>query len=103
MISYSCRKCKNQYNTNDRKPLELVCGHDICEKCFVEATNSSDNIFKCPLEENISFHKSQALRNSDRLLKVIEIRTSKSPVICSTHSTEEAKFYMSKSDIIGIQ
>lgn len=30
----TCRICMEKYNTNERKPLFLPCGHTFCQKCL---------------------------------------------------------------------
>lgn len=45
----NCQICKLPYNTQNRKPIELPCGHIFCFKCIYSLKKNTDTEFLiCP-------------------------------------------------------
>ena len=55
-INYSdllkCNICNEEYDTDDKKPLILNCGHSFCKECIINIiTQKTYSNLKCPLDE----------------------------------------------------
>ena len=73
-----CEICQNPWNTENRIPKILPCGHSFCLSCLKELFknhNSQQNIFKCPSCKNeitfLTYNDVLNLRNNNDLISLI--------------------------------
>ena len=54
-----CSICFEKYNTKEKLPRILTCGHTFCTSCLfkIKEKNQPDNLIKCPLDSKIEFDK----------------------------------------------
>ena len=55
-INYSdllkCQLCNEEYDTDEKKPLILNCGHSFCKQCITNIiTQKTYSNLKCPLDQ----------------------------------------------------
>lgn len=46
-----CQLCHNQYNIQNRKPVQLPCNHNFCFKCIYQLKKKSDVNIVCPIDD----------------------------------------------------
>lgn len=44
-----CSICLERYNTSNKIPKIMHCGHTFCKECLIKSKNNSDNILSCPV------------------------------------------------------
>ena len=49
--SLSCKKCSSSYNTTDKMPIVISCGHTCCKGCYFTCIDLDSGNLKCPFED----------------------------------------------------
>lgn len=80
-----CNKCKKNFNTNDREPLMLPCGHTCCSTCIQKL--SSKNLIICPenSKHSTSLPISNLPKNYELLNQLWKSRSQEPKNLCNTH------------------
>lgn len=77
METILCENCKELYS-GKRKPILLVCGHTICEKCLTKIMYAEKSFF-CPFDR--IFIKLAQCKTNIRILRIAENSSKKFPDI----------------------
>jgi len=64
-----CEICFNPYDANERKPMNLPCGHTVCNSCLAQIKSSGH--FQCPFDRK-EFNCNDQIPVAYTLLAVIE-------------------------------
>jgi uncharacterized protein YbaR (Trm112 family) len=49
--SLTCKKCSLSYNTTDKTPIVISCGHTCCKGCYLSCIDLDKGLLNCPFEE----------------------------------------------------
>jgi hypothetical protein len=73
MADASCTICLGEYDTKQRKPWDLSCGHCVCEECFNQhGTTSLSHCPECRKPINGAAHPAYAML---RLLERLQVKS----------------------------
>lgn len=82
-----CIVCLENYNSLEKLPLILTCGHTLCKEC-VTKINATSSVIKCPIDRKTEPKASKQLTVNYAILQVLNLHKSGIPSreICSLHS-----------------
>ena len=82
---YCCQLCSAEYNTEDRQPKDLGCGHSICLPCLKNISPKTG--FRCaPCGQERFFAKGvEKTPTNIPLMKIVAARNEQKKGICSQH------------------
>ena len=82
-----CSICFEKYNTKEKLPRILTCGHTFCTSCLfkIKEKNQPDNLIKCPLDSKIEFDK----KTSNNYFTNFHINKSNSNLMSNSNLSKE--------------
>ena len=82
-----CIVCLESYNSLNKLPLILSCGHTLCKECVMKINYNSQSI-KCPIDRKIEPKATKQLTINYAILQVLHLHKSGVPSreTCSIHS-----------------
>ena len=82
-----CIVCLEPYNSFDKVPLILTCGHTLCKECVVKINSNSADI-KCPIDRKVEPKATKQLTVNYAILQLLNLHKSGIPSreTCTTHS-----------------
>ena len=75
-----CPVCLNTYDSNERVPLVLICGHTLCKACTSDLYQVS-KVITCPLDRKIDNRSIQEIPHSSLILNLISQLSSMSTTV----------------------
>jgi RING-type zinc-finger len=86
-IVIECIICKESYNSLEKLPLILTCGHTLCKECLVKM-NPNSLAIKCPIDRKIESKSAKQLTVNYAILQILNLQKSGSPTkeVCLYHS-----------------
>ena len=81
---YSCQLCSLEYNTLDRIPKDLGCGHSICLPCLQKVSKGNYKCNSCGQDRFFS-KGIEKMPTNEPLMRIIEARNRQKNGICAQH------------------
>ena len=91
-----CKNCKTHFNLSDRKPITLLCGHNLCEICYTALTDPQNDSIKCPLDGEEYQRLPKKLYNKGIIEQLETLKIDKVAIVCQKHPDAKLEFFCPK-------
>ena len=94
MDMLKCIICEEDYNSSDKKPLVLTCGHTFCKQTVLDMFFKRQNaVKKCPLacNDNLAYNNIEEVKVNYAILNMIGQSAVQEK--CSIHPTTLCDMY----------
>ena len=93
-----CKNCNSRYDTDNKTPIVLACGHSCCKECYLGSIQPQESKIKCPFDQKTFDIPSDLPINHIvlELLKSTVIAPKGPQVFCFEHEHKEVEFYCRK-------
>lgn len=93
----TCPGCQNPYNTTERVPKLLSCGHTYCGSCVDYLAQSNGGKVRCPDDGQVDFRDLEDIAESHHYKDVLE-----KVMVCCNHNFNHIGEFFSPSSMVCV-